>query len=99
MSDGTPGFEHGVRFVGETAWAHVRNFLDAVKRGTRALCDIGPAVRGDTLCQLALIAVKQGRKLQWDSAVERFVNDDGANALLEARPFRGDWQLPAVGGG
>ena len=128
VSDGTPGFEHGVRFVGETAWAHVRrgaidaaetpapgqalvarraaflndpqnqpealpvqlpvssdhvrNFLDAIKRGTRALCDIGPAVRGDTLCQLALIAVKQGRKLQWNPAVERFVNDDGVSLIL-----------------
>ena len=128
VSDGTPGFSHGVRFVGESGWAHVvrgdikahddaflkipenkvgamperlpvsanhtRNFLDAVKNRGRAICDIGPAVRGDTLCQLALIAVKQGRKLKWDPQAERFVDDDAANALLQPRPFRGDWKLP-----
>jgi len=27
VSDGTPGFEHGIRFLGESAWVHV-------KRGT-----------------------------------------------------------------
>jgi predicted dehydrogenase len=130
VSDGTPGFSHGIRFVGETAWVHVlrgtiqgpddkflrdpqnkydtmplklpvsnhhaRNFLDAVKNRTRAICDIEAAVRSDTLCQLALIAVKQGRKLQWDPKAERFINDAAANAMLQPRPCRGDWKLPEV---
>ncbi|UCD52095.1 MAG: Gfo/Idh/MocA family oxidoreductase [Phycisphaerales bacterium] len=127
VSDGTPGFTHGVRFIGESGWAHVtrgalnvhdpdvlrdpqnkcgtmpirlpvsrdhtRNFVDAIKRGTRAICDIDTAVRSDTLCQLALIAVKQGRKLTWDPKAERFANDDAANAMLQPRPFRGNWTL------
>jgi predicted dehydrogenase len=130
VSDGTPGFAHGVRFIGESGWVHVtrgtiaahdesllrdpqnkydtlpitlpishdhtRNFVDAIKNGSRAICDIEAAVRGDTLCQLALIAVKQGRRLHWDPQRERFVNDDAANALLQPRPFRGDWRLPEV---
>lgn len=130
VSDGTPGFEHGVRFVGESGWAHVtrgnlklhddaflrdpankvgampvklpvsrnhtRNFLDAIRNKTRAICDIGPAVRGDTLCQLALIAVQAGRKLDWDPKAEQFTGDDAAHARLRARPFRGDWKLPTV---
>jgi predicted dehydrogenase len=130
VSDGTPGFAHGIRFVGESAWVHVRrgdlsagdekfladpqnrpealparlprskehtrNFIDAIKGGTRAICDIGPAVRGDTLCQIALIAVKQGRKLKWDPVGENFRSDDRADAMLQPRPFRGDWKLPAV---
>lgn len=128
VSDGTPGFAHGVRFVGESAWVHVsrgsiqgsddsllrdpqnkydtmpiklpisvqhtRNFLDAIQRRTRAICDIEAAVRSDTLCQLALIAVKQGRKLAWDPEAERFPNDAAANAMLQPRVFRGDWKLP-----
>jgi predicted dehydrogenase len=130
VSDGTPGFEHGIRFIGESGWVHVRrgaiaassekflddpqnkpaalpvrlpvsqdhtrNFLDAIKTQTRAICDIGPAVRGDTLCQLALIAVKLGRKLKWDPSAERFLNDDAANAALQPRSFRGDWRLPTM---
>jgi len=75
---------------------HTRNFLDAIKNGTRAICDIETAVRSDSLCQLALIAVKQGRKLRWDPQAERFTNDDAANAMLQPRTFRGDWKLPEV---
>jgi hypothetical protein len=129
VNDGTPGFEHGTRFIGDT-WLHVRrgainsadenflrdpqnqeeklpvklpvskdhtrNFLDAIKTNRRAICDIEAAVRGDTLCQLALIAVKQGRKLQWDPAAERFVADAAANQMLQPRFFRGEWKLPEV---
>ena len=128
VNDGTSGFAHGIRFVGEAAWVHVargsiqgsddnllrdpqnkvdtmpiklpisvqhtRNFLDAIKNRTRAICDIEAAVRSDTLCQLALIAVKRGCKLAWDPQAERFPNDDAANALLQPRAFRGDWKLP-----
>lgn len=124
VNDGTPGFNHGIRFVGESAWVHVargsiqasddhllrdpqnkvdtmpiklpisvqhtRNFLDAIKNRTRAICDIEAAVRSDTLCQLALIAVKQGRRLTWDPQAERFPNDDTANAMLQPRAFRGE---------
>jgi hypothetical protein len=43
---------------------------------------------------LALIAVKQGRKLKWDPQAEQFVNDPAANAMLQPRPFRGEWKLP-----
>lgn len=128
VSDGTPGFEHGIRFIGDSAWVHVRrgsifaaneewlrspdnqpdkmkrklpvsadhirNFVDAVKQGTRSICDIETAVRGDTLCQLALIAVKKGRKLQWNPEKEQFINDAAADALLQPSAFRGEWKLP-----
>jgi predicted dehydrogenase len=76
---------------------HTRNFIDAVKHRTRAICDVEAAVRGDTLCQLALLAVKQGRKLRWDPQAERFVDDEAASQLLLPRPFRGSWRLPEIG--
>jgi predicted dehydrogenase len=128
--EGTPGFDHGIRFIGEKAWVHVRrgvinasdegilrdpqnkydtmpiklristshtrDFLDAIRAQRRAICDVETALRSDTLCQLGLIAVKRGRALQWDPKAERFTNDDGANALLQPRPFRGEWKLPVV---
>jgi predicted dehydrogenase len=128
VSDGTPGFDHGIRFIGESAWLHVRrgdikastdafledpanasgamprklpvsnqhmrNFLDAIQARSRPLCDVDTGLRSDTLCQLALIAVKTGRKLRWDPKAERFTNDDAANAMLQPRPFRGEWKLP-----
>lgn len=128
VNDGTPGFSHGIRFVGESGWVHVkrgtieaadasllrdplnkydtmpiklpvsnhhtRNFLDAIKTGTPTICDIETAVRSDTLCQIALIAVKQGRKLRWNPQAEHFENDAAANSMLQPRPFRGEWKLP-----
>ena len=75
---------------------HVRDFVDAIKGGRRAICDIETAVRSDTLCQIALIAVKRGRKLRWDPQAERFIDDPAANAMLQPRPFRGPWRLPEV---
>jgi predicted dehydrogenase len=68
--------------------SHTRNFVDAIKQGKRALCDIETAVRSDALCQLSLIAVKLGRKLKWDPQAEQFIGDDAANAMLQPRPFR-----------
>ncbi len=128
VSDGQ-GFDHGVRFIGETGWVHVargsirahddkflrdpqnkydkmpvtlpisrdhtRNFVDAIRSGARAICDIETAVRSDTLCQIALAAVRLGRKLSWDPQRERFAGDDAADQSLRARPMRGPWRLPA----
>jgi hypothetical protein len=74
----------------------VRNLVDAIQNRTRTVCDVETALRSDTLCQLALIAVKSGRKLRWDPQAERFTDDDAANAMLEPRTFRGEWKLPEV---
>lgn len=72
---------------------HTRNFVDAIKSGRRAICDIETAVHSDILCQIALIAVKQGRKLRWNPRSERFENDPAANEMLRCRPMRGPWRL------
>ena len=76
---------------------HTRNFVDAIKNKTRAICDIDTAVRSDTLPQLAAIALKAKRKLAWDPVAETFGGDTAANALMNARPFRGEWKLPEIG--
>lgn len=75
---------------------HTRNFVDAVKSGTRPICDIETSVRSDTLCQLASVVLKAHRKLAWDPQTESFGTDTEANALLNQRPFRGEWKLPEV---
>ena len=73
--------------------SHTRNFIEAIKQGTPTLSDVEAAMHSDILCQIALIAVQEGRKLQWDHQKERFINDDAANQRLKQRPFRGDWKL------
>lgn len=73
--------------------SHTRNFIDAIKHGTPTISDVETAMHSDILCQVALMAVQEGRKLRWDPEAERFINDDAANQRLKQRPFRGDWSF------
>ena len=55
--------------------------------------DIGHRVA--TVCHLANIAIKLGRKLKWDPVAEQFTGDAAALVLMD-RPRRDPWQLPKV---
>jgi hypothetical protein len=71
---------------------HRRNFLDAVRSGGRPISHLEAAVRSDTVCHQADIAMRLGRKLRWDPAKEVFPGDEQANRLL-SRPMRSPWRL------
>jgi myo-inositol 2-dehydrogenase / D-chiro-inositol 1-dehydrogenase len=45
-----------------------------------------------TVCHLANITIRLGRKLKWDPKTERFENDDQANTM-RSRPMRKPWTL------
>ena len=66
------------------------DFLQAIRTGAETLQPIEVGHRTVSLCQIGLIAIQVGRKLEWDPAAERFVNDAEANALLDIS-VRGDW--------
>ena len=55
--------------------------------------DIGHRV--STVCHLANISIKLGRKLKWDTKHEQFVGDVEANKMLD-RPRRDPWHLPTI---
>lgn len=71
---------------------HARNLLDCVRSRKDTICPIDTAVRADTLCQISDIAIRQEQKLRWDSAAERFVDNDAANRRL-VRGMRSPWHL------
>jgi predicted dehydrogenase len=71
---------------------HRRNFLEAVRKGGTPLSPIEAAVRADTVCQQADIAMRLKRKLRWDPVKEMFTGDEQANRML-ARPMRSPWHL------
>jgi predicted dehydrogenase len=71
---------------------HRRNFLDAVRTGGRTISPIEAAVRADTVCQQADIAMRLKRKLRWDPVKEQFIGDEPANRML-SRPMRSPWHL------
>jgi len=71
------------------------DFLQCVKSRKDPYFPVEIGHRVSTVCHLANIAIKAGRKLKWDPAAERFIDDDTANTLLD-RKRRDPWQLPKV---
>jgi predicted dehydrogenase len=75
----------------EPAGEH-RNFLDCVKSRRDPYFPVDVGHRVATVCHLANIAIKLGRKLTWDPQQEQFPGDPEANAML-SRPMRSPWAL------
>jgi predicted dehydrogenase len=68
------------------------DFLKCVKSRKDPYFPVDIGHRVSTVCHLANIAIRLGRKLKWDPKAERFENDDSANAML-SRPMRSPWKL------
>lgn len=75
--------------------AHYANFIEAVRSGKDDLlhCDINEGVVSSDLPHLANISYRVGRELTFDGAIEKFVNDSGADALL-TREYRKPYVVP-----
>ncbi len=71
---------------------HHQNFLDCIKSRKLPICDAEIGHRSATVCHLGNIAVRLGRKIQWDPADEKIVNDSEAATWI-ARPYRKPWTL------
>ena len=56
-----------------------RNFLDCVKTRQDPYFPVDIGHRVSTVCHLANISIKLGRKVRWDPEKECFPDDDGAN--------------------
>jgi myo-inositol 2-dehydrogenase / D-chiro-inositol 1-dehydrogenase len=68
------------------------DFLQCVRSRQDPYFPVDIGHRVSTICHLANIAIKQGRKLKWDPQAEHFVDDAAANAML-SRPMRPPWRL------
>ncbi|MDD4871372.1 MAG: Gfo/Idh/MocA family oxidoreductase [Kiritimatiellae bacterium] len=71
---------------------HNRNFIDCVKSRKETMCPVEMAIRCDTICHIANIAVRTGRAIQWDPEKEKIIGDSKAAKML-ARPFRKKWKV------
>lgn len=76
----------------EQHYAHVRDFIECVK--TRGVCRSNFEVghRSTTAPNLGNIAYWTGRKIRWDRANERIIDDPEADRLT-GRPMREPWHL------
>ncbi len=61
---------------------HMGNFFDCVRSREQPLAHVVCQHRSVSVCHLANISMRLGRKLQWNPEQEKFVGDDEANQWL-----------------
>jgi predicted dehydrogenase len=71
------------------------DFLRCVKNRQDPYFPVDIGHRVSTVCHLANLAIKTGRKLNWSPEKEQFIGDKAANQMLD-RKRRDPWQLPKV---
>ena len=71
---------------------HYTDWLDAIRKRSRPICDIETGCSSVTVCHLGNIAYKLKRPLKWDPKREVFVAGGQANRLL-SRAMRCPWHL------
>jgi predicted dehydrogenase len=71
---------------------HMKNFLECMRTRKEPVAPVEVGHRSNTICILAHIAMKLGRKLRWDPQAERFLDDDEANNWLDY-PHREPWTV------
>jgi hypothetical protein len=81
----------------EPQTSHFANFIDCMRsRKVEDLrCDILEGHMSATLCHIANISYRTGRKLVFDPTTERFTGDEEANRYL-TRSYRAPYVLPEV---
>lgn len=86
------------RVIGETekhvyhSEDHYKDFLNAMRKRTRPICDVETGHRTASVCNIGNIAYRLQRRLEWDPVNESFKNDHEANALL-GRPMTNEWGI------
>jgi len=68
------------------------DFLKCVRSRKDPYFPVEIGHRVATVCHLANLSIRLGRKLKWDPVKEQFENDAEANAL-RTRPLRSPWKL------
>jgi predicted dehydrogenase len=73
---------------------HYQNFLDCVKSRALTIAPSEVAHRSASVGHLGVIAIETGRKIRWEPAAEKIIDDPDAERLL-CRSYRKPYQLPA----
>ncbi len=72
--------------------SHVKAYLECIKTRKRFVSDIEDGHLASATPQLANVAMRLGRTLQYDPDKERFADDSEASAMLRRR-YRAPWTL------
>lgn len=89
----SPDSRHGDLNIQEDSTARlIRNFLDCVKTRETPWCPLEEGHRSTSFAHLANIAVRTGKRLEWDADKELITNDKKANELLHYH-YENGWKL------
>jgi hypothetical protein len=92
----TPLPDSAVRL--ESSGDHMRNFFECVRSRRDPIAHVEVGHRSASLCHLGVIALRLGRKLQWDPAREQFTGDGAAEANAHvAREMRKPYDYSFIG--
>lgn len=71
---------------------HIREFLNSIKSRQMTTCDVEYGHRLTKGGHIGTIALKTGRRVQWDDSKEAIVGDKGAQKLVTRR-YRKPWKM------
>jgi predicted dehydrogenase len=74
---------------------HLQDWLNCLRSRARPVADVEIGHRSISVCHLVNITREIGRRLRWDPAGEKFVDDAEANQRL-VRPRRQGFELPPI---
>lgn len=70
----------------------ITTFSESVRTREKFALNESNGYRSATLVNMGIIAVRLGRSLKFDPIKQEFIDDEGANRLIN-QPMRGQWQL------
>jgi len=76
-------------YKGRPLTDHFRNFFDAVAARREPVSDVFSHHRALTTCHLAGIAIRLGRKINWDPQAEKITGDDEAQKFISRDKRKG----------
>lgn len=76
-------------YKGKKPGRHMGNFMECVKTREQPISDVHTHHRALTTCHLANIAIRLGRKLEWDAEKQQIVGDEEANGWLAREQRKG----------
>ncbi|MBC8353205.1 MAG: Gfo/Idh/MocA family oxidoreductase [Planctomycetes bacterium] len=76
-------------YKGKRTGNHMRNFIECVKDRGEPVSDVFSHHRALTTCHLANIAIRLGRRLNWNPETEQIVGDEAANTWLSREQRKG----------
>ncbi len=82
------------KLYGGQPTSHMANFFDCVKSRKQPISDVFSHHRAMTTCHLANLAIRLGRKLNWNPDTEQIEGDSEAQAM-QSRPQRKGYEVVA----